>query len=433
MTRQRSPIPALTAGLLASAALCAASVTPSPLAAQAASGSLYTAQVRDHRAVQDAVRWLEDHYEEQVAEWIRITEIPAKSTHEEARGAYIRAQMEAAGLEVSVDDMGNVAGIRRGTGGGSTIVFAAHMDTVHPQDTDVTVRRDGDILRAPGIFDNSSSVANMLATIRALNAAGMRTRGDLIFIATVQEEIGLRGMNHWLEGHPGVTDMLVAMDGGVGAINYGALGIYWTRYTFHAEGSHTNTSTGKPHPVRALSDAVRSIYEIRIPEGRGTTVYNVGMVQGGFVFNAIPQDVSFTMDLRSVNPQLLDSLDAEIEARVARAAEANRVRWSKEVDQRNAAGGTADALADRARHPLVLTAVDVYGELGLGNRTNPSGSTDANMGVVRGIPSIAVGRGVGGGGHTLSEWAERASALPATKAIVRLAASLAGVVPALIP
>jgi len=127
------------------------------------------------------------------------------------------------------------------------------------------------------------------------------------------------------------------------------------------------------------------------------------------------------MDLRSVNPQLLDSLDAEIEARVARAAEANRVRWSKEVDQRNAAGGTADALADRARHPLVLTAVDVYGELGLGNRTNPSGSTDANMGVVRGIPSIAVGRGVGGGGHTLSEWAERASALPATKAIVRLA------------
>jgi tripeptide aminopeptidase len=420
--------------VLTAAALCALCTTPAPAAAQSVSGSLYTAQVRDHRAVRDALRWLDDHYEEQVAEWIHITEIPGNSRHEQERGAYVRAQMEASGLEVSVDDLGNVVGIRRGTGGGSTIVFAAHMDTVHPQDTDVSVKRDGDVLRAPGVFDNSSSVADMLATIRALNAAGVRTQGDLIFIATVQEELGLVGMNHWLEGHPGVTDMLVAIDGGLGSINYGALGIYWTRYTFHAEGSHTNSSAGKPHPVRALSDAVRSIYEIRIPEGRGGAVYNVGMVGGGKIFNAIPQDVFFTMDLRSVNPELLDSLDAEIEARVARAAESNRVRWDKERAQQSPAGGTADALAERARHPLVLTAVDVYGDLGLGNQTVPSGSTDSNAGVVRGIPSIAVGRANGAEQHTLSEWADRSSALPATKAIVLLAASLAGVVPAaLIP
>jgi acetylornithine deacetylase/succinyl-diaminopimelate desuccinylase-like protein len=415
-------------------ALCGLWAAPAAVTAQTASGSLYTAQVRDHPAVRDALRWLEDHYEEQVAEWIRITEIPGNSTHEQERGAYIRAQMEAQGLEVSVDDMGNVVGIRRGTGGGQTIVFAAHMDTVHPQDTDVSVKRDGETLRAPGIFDNSSSVADMLATVRALNATGVRTRGDIIFIATVQEELGLKGMNHWLDAHPDVADMLIAVDGGLGAINYGALGIYWTRYTFHAEGSHTNTSAGKPHPVRALADAVRSIYEIRIPAGRGGAVYNVGMVGGGKIFNAIPQDAFFTMDLRSVNPQLLDSLDAEIEARVARAAESNRVRWDKERAQQSPAGGTADALADRARHPLVLTAVDVYGDLGLGNQTVPSGSTDSNAAVVRGIPSIAVGRGNGAEQHTLSEWAERSSALPATKALVLLAASLAGVVPkALIP
>lgn len=397
-------------------------------------GSLYTAQVRDHRAVQDALRWLEDHYDEQVAEWIRITEMPDKSQFEQERGAYVKARMEAQGLEVSVDELGNVTGIRRGTGGGSTIVFAAHMDTVHPQDTDVSVRRDGDVLRSPGIFDNSMSVANMLATIRALDAAGVRTRGDLIFIATVQEELGLVGMNHWLETNPGVTDMLVAMDGGLGGINYGALGIYWTRYWLRGEGSHTNTSTGKPHPVRALSDAVASIYELRIPEGRGGAVYNIGMIGGGKIFNGIPEDVYFTMDLRSVNPALLDSLDTEIRDRVARAAQAHGVRWDMERVQESPAGGTADALAHRLEHPLLRTAVDVYGALGLPNRTNPSGSTDGNAGVVRGIPSIAVGRGTGGDQHTLSEWADRDSALPATRAIVLLAASLAGVVPAaLIP
>jgi tripeptide aminopeptidase len=407
--------------------------TQAGLVAQTA-GSRFTPQVRSNRTVQDAVRWIDDNYDAQVEEWIHITEIPAKSTMEQARGAYVRAQMEAEGLEVTTDSIGNVTGIRRGTGGGPTIVFAAHMDTVHPQDTDVSVKRDGDILRAPGIFDNSASVANMLATIRAMNRAGVRTQGDVIFVATVQEELGLVGMNYWLDHHPGVTDMLVAMDGGLGSVSYGALGIYWTRYWFHGEGSHTNTSAGKPHPVRALADAVDRIYEIEIPEGRGGAVYNIGMIGGGKIFNAIPQDVYFTMDLRSVNPVLLDSLDAEIGARVAAAAGAHKVRWDMERVQQSPAGGTEDQLGDRARHPVVVTAMDVYESLGIPTRAVPSGSTDGNAGVVRGIPSIAVGRGRGGDQHTLTEFADGTSARDATKAIVYLAVSLAGVVPAaLIP
>jgi acetylornithine deacetylase/succinyl-diaminopimelate desuccinylase-like protein len=386
-----------------------------------------------HSAVQDALGWLEDHFEEQVAEWIRITEIPAKSGNETARGAYVLAQMEAEGLEAHVDGIGNVVGVRRGSGSGPTLVFAAHMDTVHPDGTDVSVTRDGEVLRAPGVFDNSASVANKLAVIRALSQAGIRTRGDLVFIATVQEELGLVGMDYWLEQNGEGVDMLVAMDGGLGRIAYGALGIYWSRYWFRGEGSHTNSSAGRPHPVRALADAVQDLYRIQVPEGRGGAVLNVGMIGGGAVFNAIPQDVYFTMDLRSVNPVLLDSLDAEITARVRDAAERHGVRWDVERVQRNPAGGTADQLADRLRHPLVQTAVDVYGSLDLPNRPVASGSTDANAGVVRGIPSISVGRSRGGDQHTLSEWAHWPSALPATKAVTLLALALSGLAPATAP
>lgn len=411
------PILALSAG------------APAVLPAQEGT-SLFTEQVRANPTVQDAVRWIDDNYDAQVEEWIRITEIPAQSTLEAQRAAYVRAQMEAEGLEVTVDSIGNVTGIRRGAGGGPTVVFAAHMDTVHPQDTDVSVTRDGDVLRAPGIFDNSASVANMLATIRALNRSGLRTRGDLVFVATVQEELGLVGMNHWLDHNPGVTDMLVAMDGGLGSVSYGALGIYWTRYWFRGEGSHTNSSAGKPHPVRALSDAVARIYELRIPEGRGGAVYNIGMIGGGKIFNAIPEDVYLTMDLRSVNPALLDSLDAEIGARVAAAAEAHDVRWDMERVQQSPAGGTEDQLAHLRDHPLIVTALDVYGALDIPARARASGSTDGNAGVVRDIPTIAVGRGTGGDQHTLGEWADAPSARGATKAIVYLAAALAGVAPA---
>lgn len=377
--------------------------------------------------VQAASRWIDENFRQQVEEWIRITEIPAPSGHEQARAAYIRAEMEKAGLAVTTDSIGNVIGVRKGTGGGPTVVFASHMDTVHPLETDVKVRRDGDTLRSPGIFDNSASVANMLAVIRAMNQASIRTRGDLIFIGTAQEEVGLKGMDFWLEKNPGVAAMLVAMDGGLGSVNYGALGIYWTRYTFTGGGSHTNTSKGKPHPVRALSEAVRSIYEISIPEGRGTTVYNVGMIRGGKIFNAIPEEASFTMDLRSVNPQLLDSLDAEITARAERAAAAANVKLVREVVLRNGAGGTEAQLASRRAHPLVQTAVDIYQHLGVPSPANPSGSTDANVAVVRGIPAISVGRSKGGDQHTLSEWAHAPSALPATKAVLMLAMTMAGV------
>lgn len=414
-------------------ALAVTAAAPTRISAQTA-GSRFTAQVRSNRTIQDAVKWIDDNYDAQVEEWIRITEIPAKSQHEQKRAAYVSAQMRAEGLEVSIDSIGNVTGIRRGTGGGPTVVFAAHMDTVHPLDTDVTVKRDGDILRAPGIFDNSASVANMLATIRAMNRAGVRTQGDIYFVATVQEELGLIGMGYWFDHNPGVADMLVAMDGGLGGVSYGALGIYWTRYWFRGEGSHTNSSTGKPHPVRALAEAVDHIYELEIPEGRGGAVYNIGMIGGGKIFNGIPQDIFFTMDLRSVNPVLLDSLDAEIESRVAAAAEHQRVRWDMERVQHLTAGGTVEQLGDKKDHPVVVTALDIYNSLGIPTRAIPSGSTDGNQGVVRGIPSIAVGRSTGGDQHTLTEYADRTSARDATKAIVLLAAALAGVVPAaLIP
>lgn len=411
-------------GVLAAVLLAGAAADVA--AQQAAESSRLTSSLTGATVVRDALASLDAGFPRQVEEWILINEIPAKSEFEQERAAYVRAQFEALGLAVTIDSIGNVVARRPGTGGGETVVFAAHIDTVHPQDTDVTVTRDGGVLRSPGIFDNSASVANMLAVARALEAADVRTRGDIIFIGTVQEELGLIGMNYWLRTNPDVADALIALDGGLPTVNYGALGIYWSRYHFTGEGSHTNTSAGKPHPVRALADAVRSIYEIRIPDGRGGAVFNVGMLDGGSIFNAIPEDVSVTVDLRSVNPELLDSLDGEITRRVAAAAAANGVGWSRDTVQRLPAGGTPAMLADRATHPLILTALDAHRFLGIESRALPTGSTDSNAGVVRGIPSISIGRTTGGDQHTLSEWADIEPALPATKIALLIGIAMAG-------
>jgi len=407
--------------------------TAASAAAQATYPTKFSPALAEEPGVREALAYLDENFESQVADWIGITEIPAKSTFEAERGKYVRARLEALGLEVSVDEAGNVTARRPGTGGGPTVVFAAHMDTVHPMDTDLRVTRKDGRLHAPGIFDNSASVANMLHAARALDAAKVRTKGDVIFVATVQEELGLEGMDKWLDDHEGVADMVVALDGGLGPVNYGALGIYWSRMKFTAEGSHTNTSRGKPHPARAAARAILDIYTIPLPEPDAPVgaVYNVGMIEGGKVVNAIPQEVWFTVDLRTVDPALLATLDAAIEAKGAAAAKAEGVAFAREDIQKSPAGGRPEDLADRRAHPLVQTAVDVLEHLGVdlpdGREAIPTGSTDSNAAVVRGIPSISVGRANGGNQHTLGEWADVESAKIGTKQIVLLAAALAEV------
>jgi acetylornithine deacetylase/succinyl-diaminopimelate desuccinylase-like protein len=376
--------------------------------------------------VRAALSYLETNFPRQMEEWIRIAQMPGQPGFEQQRGAYVRSEMERLGLRVSVDSIGNVTGVRRGTGGGPTTVFAAHMDIVFPKETNTTVRRAGDTLYAPGIFDNSASVANMLAVVRALNAARVVTKGDLVFLATVQEELGLRGMAYWLRTNPR-PDLLIAMDGGLGPVNYGALGIYWTRYRYKAAGSHTLYSRGRPTPVRALADAVQRIYALMPPPLPNGAVINIGQVHGGEIFNGIPQDLFFTVDLRSPDPSLLDSLDRSI-TRIAReSAQREGVELVVEVEQKNGAGGTEAMLAGARNHPLVQTAIDIQRQLGVrvgmpgAAEAIATGSTDANIGVVMGVPSISIGRSYGGGQHTLTEWADGPSALLGAKLTLLLA------------
>jgi acetylornithine deacetylase/succinyl-diaminopimelate desuccinylase-like protein len=188
--------------------------------------------------VKAALTYIDQHFPEQVDEWIRLAGMPGKSTKEQQRAAYVKAAFEREGLRTSVDSIGNVIGVRPGTGGGPTIAISAHIDIVFPPETDLRVRRSGDTLFAPGIGDNTASVADMLAVIRAMNAERFQSKGDLIFIASVQEELGLRGMEHWLQKNPR-PDLLIVPDGEYGQVWYGALGIYWTRYVFTSPGSHT--------------------------------------------------------------------------------------------------------------------------------------------------------------------------------------------------
>ncbi|MBU6365562.1 MAG: M20/M25/M40 family metallo-hydrolase [Gemmatimonadetes bacterium] len=402
-----------------------------PLAAQPPKSypSSWDPALMQRADVKAAMAHLEQQFPKQVEEWIALTEIPAKSGLEQQRGAYVKAVFEKEGLsDIRVDSIGNVTGVRKGTGGGPTIVIAAHMDVVFANDISRKVRRSGDTLFAPGVGDNTSNVANMLATLRTMNAVKFRHKGDIVFVGSTQEELGLRGFTWWLDHNPR-PDLLIVPDGFYGSISYGALGIYWTKYVFTSPGAHTLASRGTPTPVRAVAEAIDKLYQLQFPALPDGAVMNIGQVHGGAIFNAVPQELYFTVDLRSPDPVLLDSLDRTITRITREVAERQKVGVRVEVDQKNQAGGTAKQLEGARAHPLVQTAVDINRFLGMtpgmpgAEEAVATGATDANPGVVRKIPAIAIGGSKSGGAHQLSEFALASTALPSTKLLYLLTAT----------
>ena len=393
--------------------------------------SWFQPSLLDKPEIRKAMQSVDDRATGIVEEWIKLVEIPAPSKKEQARAQYIKAEMQKLGLtDIRMDDIFNVSGIRKGTGGGPAVVFAAHTDTVFPEGTDLKVRREGDVLRAPGVGDDTSNLMATLEMFRALDRGGVKTKGDLIFLASVQEEIGLLGAKYWLETSGYKPDLFVAVDLASSQVWYGALRITQFKFFYTSPGAHTLESRGAPSPAKALAKAIDAMYEIPLPpvaEGLDTfklPTINVGMVGGGTVVNAIPRETWFTVDLRSLDSATQDRLDTAVVSAAKSVAEKEGVGFKMErgmgIDYSKAAPQAA-----RLNHPLVQTALATSNQFRQPGtpaiKPMDVGSTDANIAVSMGIPAVAVGAAAERLPHRLEENADAGSIIPGIKSLIALA------------
>jgi acetylornithine deacetylase/succinyl-diaminopimelate desuccinylase-like protein len=419
--------------LMRKAGLSLLLLAAAPLFAQ---NNWFQPSLLDKPEVHKALQSVDDRAAGILEEWIRLVETPAPSGKEQVRARYIRAEMETLGLsEIRTDDMSNTSGVRKGTGGGPTVVFCAHMDTVFPDGTDLKVKREGDILRAPGVGDDTSNLMAVLEMFRALNRGRVKTKGDLIFLASVQEEVGLLGAKHWLETSGYKPDMFIAIDVSSTEVWYGALRIDQFKFFYTSPGAHTLESRGAPSPAKAVAKAIDALYEIPLPpiaEGFGTfklPTINVGMLGGGTVVNAIPREAWFTVDLRSLDSATQDRLESAVVATARRIGEQEGVGFRMEkkmgIDYSKALPQTA-----RLNHPLVQTAVatsNYFRKPGTAAiAAQDAGSNDSNIAVSMGIPAVAVGAVVEYMPHRLEENAEASSIVPGIKSLIALAVALTG-------
>lgn len=362
--------------------------------------------------VREAFQTIEELEDQTQRELIMLTEIPAPPFKEDARAAKYSEMLQTAGADsVWIDEVGNVIALRKGASGDRTVALDAHLDTVFPEGTDVSVRQKGDTLVAPGIGDDTRGLMVVLTVLRAMEQNDIQTEADVLFIGTVGEEgLGdLRGVKHlFSEKGPGI-DSWIAVDGGsIAGIANGALGSHRYRVTYKGPGGHSWGAFGMVNPHHALGKAIHNFTAEADNFSRsGEKVsYNVGRIGGGTSVNAIPFESWMEVDMRSAVPGKLEEMDRIFQEAVRKALrEENKVkRRGPDLELDVEMVGKRPSGEIPSNNSLVQRAMATAEHFGATPALR-TGSTDSNIPISKGIPAVTIGRGgTGGGAHSLQEW-----------------------------
>lgn len=342
---------------------------------------------------------------------LELVAIPAPPFGEGPRGERVAELFREIGYDAASDEVGNVLATLPGEPAERPLVVAAHLDTVFPAGTEVRPRREGGRIYAPGITDNARGLAGMLAVARLLREGDVRPRHPVVFAATVGEEGAgdLRGVKHlFAEGAPlREAHAFVALDGsGLRRVVHRAIGSLRLRITVQGPGGHSWADRGTANPIVAVAAAAARLSDLALP-GNDRSSLTVARIGGGTSVNAIPDAAWMELDLRSEVPHALPRIRTMVEAEVARCVELeSRGRRPAEapLSARTTVIGDRPGGETPRSSPLVRAACQVTSTLGIRAELVAS-STDANVPIALGIPSVAIGVGGDSGGiHTADEW-----------------------------
>lgn len=357
----------------------------------------FDALTKDEK-VRKALSFMEADQDAVIEKQIELTLIPAPTYHEQKKAERLLEMFKEEGLtDCHIDEYGNCVGIRKGTGGGKTTLVEGHMDTVFPLDTKLEIVREDGFIKCPGIVDDTRGCAAVISTIRALNAAGIETKGDIHFVGTVQEEGtgGLRGMQYYVNHHPEL-EASVSVDGpGYQEIIYEATGIQTYEINFHGIGGHACGMFGKvANPLHAAARAIAKIAEFRVPADPMTTFAVTNFHAGSFeAVHAIVPEAQIRLNFRSNSQEELEKLRDRIFGAIEEACKEETERWGKDTITYDVKHICDVNAGHQDSHAAIVEAAMAASEfLGceepkLGN----GGSTNCNRALEAGLPAVCLG------------------------------------------
>ena len=358
------------------------------------------------------------HLEDIIAENIAVCEVAAPPFQELERARYVARRLQEAGAEnVSIDEMPNVYAQISWQQPGPTLMVTAHLDTVFPAETDVTVKRVGHELHAPGIWDDSAGLAALIQLVKGLRALQTPLRGRLLIVATAGEEgLGdLRGMKQAFKCFGSEIDMVIAIDTHFGMITHTGIASRRLQVGVSAAGGHSWEDFGAASAIHAMGHMISDIARLEVPADPRTS-YNVGVISGGTSVNTIASHAEMLIDMRSTDAQCLADLERQGRLILQRHSEQGRsgqergtMGHSESEQDQNHIALDIKVVGDRpggsiaADHPLVRACHEVLTALQV-SPTYREASTDANVPLGQHIPAVCIGIAEGFGAHSSNEY-----------------------------
>jgi tripeptide aminopeptidase len=351
---------------------------------------------------------------------VAIQQIPSPTFQESRLAAFICDGFTSEGLaDVTIDQQGNVYGCLRGSDPARPLVVSAHLDTVFPASTDLTLRREPGKIYGPGIGDNSLGVAGLFALLWILRQQNISLPVDIWFVANVGEEgLGdLRGMRAVVDRFGNEARAYLILEGmALGQVYHRALGVQRYRITARTAGGHSWVDFGRPSAIHELAALVTHLTNLSLSIKPRTSL-NVGVIAGGTTVNTIAAEATLELDLRSESERTLKTLVERVQGLVALANQPEVLVTAELIGSRPAGKIAAD-------HPLVRLARRCLEDQGIPPNLS-IGSTDANVPLSRGLPAICIGLTTGQGAHTVNE---SINSEPIAKGLAQAAALVEGVV-----
>lgn len=391
-----------------------AQATPNPYIAP-------VAQLMQQPPIQRAFAAVDSDHDYTLRQWIALTEINSPSAHEEPRAQAVIAELQRLGYQSQRDAVHDVIIVRKGSDPSlKHIVFDSHLDTVFQPGLKIKVRQEGGKLYAPGVGDDTRNVAAMLAMLRAMDAAKIKTRADIVFLFTTGEETGLYGAHQYVADHKNDIGAYIALDGGNEGFSYSGIGINWYREHFIGPGGHTRSKTPPYSATLPLARAIERIYALPVPERANL---NIGMLSGSEVANAKASDAWFSVDLRSSEQADIDDLEKRIGAIVNEEAAREKMQARIEVLDRL----PASQRPENRHSKLSDTAEAAFRAIGYTDIpiTN-NASNNANEALLAGLPAIATGTAPCEKSHSLDEYCEAEPIYKGIKKVILLGVAMAG-------
>ncbi|HQQ98590.1 MAG TPA: M20/M25/M40 family metallo-hydrolase [Cyclobacteriaceae bacterium] len=368
--------------------------------------------ITKHKKVQAAFAIIDQLEPVTRTEHVQLTQVPAPPFHEHVRAAYYKKMIEATGVKVWTDSLGNVLALRKGKTSQRTVVLDAHLDTVFPEGTDLTVKFKGDTLFAPGISDDTRGLIAMLTVLRALQQANIETNDDILFVASLGEEGqgDLRGVRYVVEKSKLKIDSWISIDGTeVEDVVNGGLGSVRYRATIKGPGGHSWGAFGLANPHHAMARALNYFTEeaTKFTATGIRTSFNVGVMGGGTSVNSIPFESWAEVDMRSESPSQLKKIDSLFKHNLNRGIG----EYNATVQKGPKLTLDLKTLGFRPSGATPETSALIQRTLAAARNFSPVAprlgivSTNSNIPISKGISAVTIGAGgKSSKEHSLGEW-----------------------------